>query len=187
MKFQFPIRSIWRRFPCLSMLSLVVIAPLGSRLAAPAAWARPAKKETPQWPKLQAPETIKALQYLLLAREFHVVVDGKFGAQTRREVANFQRSRGLKADGVVGAQTWKALVVPVKKGDHGNFVRAAQYLVGNYLGSGEIAVNPTGSFDANTEKGIKTFQKDYGLKADGLVGPTTWRWLLASSKPDWWD
>ena len=36
--------------------------------------------------------------------------DGIFGSLTETAVKNFQRSRGLAADGIVGAQTWGALL-----------------------------------------------------------------------------
>lgn len=36
-------------------------------------------------------------------------VDGKAGAKTREAIAQFQRDRGLKADGVVGKATWAEL------------------------------------------------------------------------------
>lgn len=36
-------------------------------------------------------------------------IDGKIGSQTREAVKEFQRINGLKADGVVGGQTWEKL------------------------------------------------------------------------------
>ena len=36
-------------------------------------------------------------------------LDGVFGAQTRNAVINYQRSRGLIADGIVGCNTWLSL------------------------------------------------------------------------------
>lgn len=35
--------------------------------------------------------------------------DGKFGNQTEKAVKEFQKDHGLKADGIIGADTWKAL------------------------------------------------------------------------------
>ena len=35
--------------------------------------------------------------------------DGKFGAKTTAAVKAFQRSKGLKVDGIVGRDTWAAL------------------------------------------------------------------------------
>lgn len=35
----------------------------------------------------------------------------------------------------------------------------------------------TGSFGVGTERAVKRFQKKHGLKADGIVGPTTWKAL----------
>ncbi|MFB9650127.1 peptidoglycan-binding domain-containing protein [Curtobacterium pusillum] len=39
--------------------------------------------------------------------------DGIFGPQTKQNIVNFQRSAGLVADGIVGANTWKYLCVPL--------------------------------------------------------------------------
>lgn len=36
-------------------------------------------------------------------------LDGIFGSQTRNAVINYQRSRGLAADGIVGCNTWRSI------------------------------------------------------------------------------
>ena len=36
-------------------------------------------------------------------------LDGIFGTQTRTAVINYQRSRGLTADGIIGCNTWRSL------------------------------------------------------------------------------
>ncbi|WP_180970084.1 peptidoglycan recognition protein family protein [Deinococcus planocerae] len=55
-------------------------------------------------------EAVRAVQGQLAARGYGVTVDGLFGAGTESAVKAFQSSRGLTADGVVGPNTWLALV-----------------------------------------------------------------------------
>jgi len=43
-------------------------------------------------------------------------VDGIFGSGTESTVITFQREEGLTADGIVGPQTWDALLAPVSSG-----------------------------------------------------------------------
>ena len=50
-------------------------------------------------------DAVRAAQYRLA-----VTVDGVFGSDTKSAVVNFQKSKGLSADGVVGPNTWAALV-----------------------------------------------------------------------------
>jgi hypothetical protein len=40
-----------------------------------------------------------------------------------------------------------------------------------------LGAKPTGMFDAATEGAVQEFQKRYGLIADGIVGPQTWKQL----------
>jgi peptidoglycan hydrolase-like protein with peptidoglycan-binding domain len=52
-------------------------------------------------------DAVRALQTLL-----DVKVDGSFGFGTETALRKFQQNRGLKADGIVGAQTWAVLLSP---------------------------------------------------------------------------
>lgn len=55
-------------------------------------------------------------------------VDGGFGARTRTAVKNFQAARGLTTDGIIGPQTWSALLryrpISVVWGAQTHFTRA---------------------------------------------------------------
>ncbi|XTZ16160.1 peptidoglycan-binding domain-containing protein [Micromonospora echinospora] len=55
-------------------------------------------------------DLVRGLQTALNARGASVVVDGAFGAQTTTAVRNFQSSRGLVVDGLVGPVTWSTLI-----------------------------------------------------------------------------
>lgn len=61
-------------------------------------------------------DSIVWLQQHLVGARFKVSITGIFGIQTQRAVRKFQRSRKLKADGVVGNLTWNRLlrVKPVR-------------------------------------------------------------------------
>ena len=55
---------------------------------------------------------VKTLQGLLNDNGASLKVDGKFGQLTRDAVIAYQKANGLNVDGVVGPQTWTALLYP---------------------------------------------------------------------------
>jgi hypothetical protein len=58
-------------------------------------------------------DIVKSMQGILIARGFSVGpdrADGDFGYNTRQGVLNFQRSKHLALDGIVGHDTWAALL-----------------------------------------------------------------------------
>lgn len=67
-------------------------------------------------------EEVRQLQHQLRRWGYAVPVDGQFGPRTNAVVRDFQRKRGLGVDGVVGANTWDALLVADAKNLGGSFV-----------------------------------------------------------------
>ncbi|MCW2615093.1 MAG: hypothetical protein JWN08_2087, partial [Frankiales bacterium] len=54
-------------------------------------------------------DAVRALQQRLRDRGWRIEVDGTFGPRTAAVVRDFQRRRGLEADGLVGPLTRSAL------------------------------------------------------------------------------
>ncbi len=132
------------------------------------------------WPIVRTGNTganVSAVQHLLTSRGHTTTADGAFGSGTETNVRNFQSSQGLTADGIVGSNTWTALISTVQSGSTGSAVRAAQVLLNKY-GYG-LAVD--GQFGSGTASATRSFQSREGLTSDGVVGPTTWRYLAGAS------
>lgn len=108
-------------------------------------------------------------------------IDGVFLGRTLEAVRAFQREQGLSEDGLVGDETWSALVdATFTLGDralylrlphfHGRDVRLLQEAL-NALG---FACGRADSiFGAFTERAVREFQANAGLPADGIVGSKT--------------
>jgi len=129
---------------------------------------------------------IKTLQYLLRARGHTVTVDGVFGPKTEAAVKAFQTSKGLSANGIVGPETWTALVVTVKKGSQGDAVRGVQeeFQFRNLSGDPSKGLQVDGVFGPKTDSAVRGFQHALSLDipsitVDGIVGPITWQALVS--------
>jgi len=107
---------------------------------------------------------------------------GGFGAGTRVAVEGFQHRRGLRVDGVVGRQTWDTLVEagferlgerflyrrrPMLRGD--DVAELQQRLGALGFDTGRV----DGIFGDQTSAALAEFQRNAGLPADGILGPTT--------------
>lgn len=129
-------------------------------------------------------------------------IDGVYGAATERAVQAAQSFYGLSPDGVVGPQTWEVLVdayrgaqdVPVppeevvtrpypgslvRRGQRGTDVRYVQEVL-NRISEVFVQIprlTADGVFGAASENAVRTFQRLFGLSADGIVGPLTWNRL----------
>lgn len=133
--------------------------------------------------------------------------NGEFNEATKNAVKAFQKIFNLTQDGIVGKQTWykisqiyvgvknlaelnsegenldlpnKAPSSILKIGSSGEEVKIAQYLL-KAIGAFYDTILPieiTGYFDENMSDVVKSFQSQFGLDADGIIGPKTWDKLI---------
>lgn len=93
----------------------------------------------------------------------------------------FQSARGLSSDGVIGRQSWTALLSagtkPVlQEGSSGADVKRLQRSLTAALGR---TVGIDGSFGPSTAQAARDFQSSRSLTVDGIVGSATWTALQA--------
>lgn len=111
---------------------------------------------------------------------------GVFDRATEAAVRTFQQRRGLPADGIVGDDTWLALVgASFRLGDrilyvtrpmlHGDDIRDLQRRL-NRLGFD--TGYDDGIYGRQTFEAVRDFQLNVGLPVDGLAGPSTIDLLL---------
>lgn len=153
-------------------------------------------------------DEVKYLQTLLKRHNFlpqDAEIDGLFWHKTENAVKEFQKSRKLVADGIVGNLTWNALEEVATSLNLSNTVnKNANLSNNNYpilkIGDGmtNTQLQPDikrlqkllqkhqffpqdqtidGLFWRETEKAVKAFQKSKNLVADGVVADKTWKAL----------
>ncbi|MFC8236210.1 glycoside hydrolase domain-containing protein [Streptomyces sp. NPDC057284] len=120
---------------------------------------------------------VKAAQCLLKAAGFDPgTPDGTFGPDTTTAARNFQTSKGLTADGAVGAKTWTALLSrgstpTIQNGSTGEAVTRLQRALTAALGR-TVAID--GDFGSGTDQAVRDYQSSRALTVDGIVGSGTW-------------
>ena len=120
---------------------------------------------------------VKFLQCYLNLYGDSMSVDGQFGSGTQSAVIKFQRDNGLTADGIVGRNTWRKLLMQdeslplLRQGSRGVYVR---YLQQKLLSKLYPVGSVDGVFGAGTAEAVRQFQRESGLVADGIVGQLTW-------------
>lgn len=140
---------------------------------------------------------VAAVQYQLKQKGyFHGNITGYYGAITKHAVKAFQRDHGLRADGVIGPATKRALgmkkgykaasVVHHHKHCYSSCVKPTHHGLG--VGSrghkvvrvqsrlahlGYFCARKTGYFGPITKNAVKSFQRANGLPATGYVGHQT--------------
>jgi peptidoglycan hydrolase-like protein with peptidoglycan-binding domain len=134
------------------------------------------------WPRV----SVRSLQYLLAAHGAKLPADGVFGQRTRLAVVAFQRARHLTANGVVGAATWRALLVTLRLGSAGPAVRAVQDQANFRNGRNGHSLTVDGRYGPTTAAWVRGFQHAVaqeipGFPVDGIVGPRTWQALVTEA------
>ncbi|WP_204106235.1 MULTISPECIES: peptidoglycan-binding protein [Spirulina sp. CCY15215] len=123
-------------------------------------------------------------------------VTGYYGSITQEAVMRFQQAKGLSADGVVGVQTQSKLqdnskgsfstFTPttsvgkgvIKRGEQSDRVKKLQLTLRE---QGYFVGPATGYYGSVTETNVRRFQRDRGLKADGIAGIKTQQALRGSA------
>ncbi len=151
--------------------------------------------------------------YLLVLATFDntlpmVEETGVFGPETTAAVRAFQEQQGLAVDGIVGRQTWNALVreydrviaslpptadaselypgrflTPRQEGEN---VRALQVLLERASEVREFMppVLVDGIYGSQTEAAVRAAQAWAGIPQNGVVGPVTWDVIVFLSNPE---
>ena len=133
---------------------------------------------------------VKVMQYFLKHDGFlNDKADGYFGANTLAAVKAAQRHYGLVVDGVCGPNTWNKIVYLVSRSTYSskkNISLAAKYVLSARYGYRVLDYNNY-VYDTQTEACVADFQRKSGVInisgiTSGVVGHTTWRYLVGSDK-----
>lgn len=133
-------------------------------------------------------ERVTDVQTRLVALGYDVPASergGRFGPGTEAAVRALQERRGLAVDGIVGPDTWRALVEATwTLGDRVLYLRSpnlrgddVRELQDRLLTLGFDAWRVDGIFGPRTAEGVREFQRNVGLPQDGIVAETTIRAL----------
>lgn len=138
------------------------------------------------------------------------VVNGTFDAQTEAAVRAFQEQQGLTVDGVVGRETWNALVTAYDRtiaslpplseedvneiypgrfltpGQEGDNVRVMQEFLARAAELRDFMppVTVDGIYGSQTEAAVRAAQAWAGIPQNGVVGPVTWDIIVFLADPD---
>lgn len=153
---------------------------------------------------------VKAIQYFLDFLAFfndrlpRVTADGIFGPATERAVRAFQREYGLSVDGIVGRNTWYAIIdaynstlnslpdefrsyssllypgYTLSTGSSGNAVTQVQTFLRTIAQNNNAVplITVDGIYGDRTKAAVIAVQKLAGIPQTGSVGPLTWNAIV---------
>jgi peptidoglycan hydrolase-like protein with peptidoglycan-binding domain len=146
------------------------------------------------WPFLRQgdeAQAVRDVQYLLRDQGYVLDVDSIFGSVTDATVRTIQKDRHLAVDGIVGPNTWSAMIIEVAHGSQGDPVRAVQeeLKVRAHLGNPDFDIEVDGVFGPRTGAAVRAFQEGVSravqsFPVDGIVGPLTWQALTGGMLAD---
>jgi peptidoglycan hydrolase-like protein with peptidoglycan-binding domain len=128
---------------------------------------------------------VARIQRLLKRHGLPIRVDGVYGSDTAAAVRWFQRYNGIKPDGIVGPHTERALQPNTRVS---KLIRHLSLQRPPLTGRDVIRLQKAlrrfghrltvdGRYGPATNRAVARFQKQHGLKPDGIVGPRTWSLL----------
>ena len=158
-------------------------------------------------------QDVRTVQYYLaVISKFYdsvpaVAINGTFDDATLAAVNAFQTQAGIPVDGIVGEQTWNAILdayygilasidnlsqpvqlfpgVLLAQGSRGEYVSVLQeylsYIADTFPEIPKLPV--TGIFGSQTDNAVRAYQELVGLPVDGRVGLSTWN-SIASTYDD---
>lgn len=135
----------------------------------------PSPSPSPE-PTPSGDDTIRYIQEWCNTYGTNIAVDGYYGPKTKEAIIkvyqtelNNQLGAGLSVDGIFGPKT-KSKTPILKPGMEGNITKSVQSML--YC----RGYNPNGIdgiYGSGTKNAVTSFQRDHGLSADGLFGPST--------------
>ncbi|MFF9848843.1 peptidoglycan-binding domain-containing protein [Streptomyces litmocidini] len=112
---------------------------------------------------------VKAAQTQLNRYGAGLAVDGAFGDGTDAKVRSFQSSHGLDADGIVGPDTWRALVTGSSGGTGGGGGLLTQAQAASLFTSAGITWSSSGNCSDRYNSACTSFEGLRQASADGAV------------------
>ena len=144
--------------------------------------------------KLLSGNDVKLLQLYFNSIGIPTNTNGIYDVSMYKTVTSFQRSFGLKVDGIFDSDDYMQIVDSIKKlsinKDLSKFHRSLYYKPLNMITGLDIKrlqtkldslnydVDINSLYDSKTEMAIKEFQLANNLTDDGVVGPITWKIIM---------